>query len=99
MRSIDFGTRGNSAGNIVFDELNFRPFMVFNSPTPTYFSPQAGRNPSNIDIVLSNHLHGITQVVPNHDLMSDHCAIEFTVNCTVEKASGSVKRFNYDQAD
>lgn len=91
--------RGNAAGNIIYEQLNYRPFMVYNSPTPTYFPPQAGRNPSNIDIVLSNHLHGSTQVIPNHDLMSDHCAIEFSVNCTIEKLPCGTKRFDFERAD
>lgn len=91
--------RGNQAGNIIFDELNYRPFMVFNSPTPTCFPSQTGRKPSNIDIVLSNHFHGNTQVIPNHDLMSDHCAVEFTVTCTVSRVSGVTKRFNFERGD
>lgn len=91
--------KGNSAGNIIFDEMNHRPFMVQNSPSPTYFPPQAKRNPSNIDIVLTNLLNSNTQVVPNHDLMSDHCAVEFTVNCSIERTSHSVKHFRFDLAD
>lgn len=91
--------RNNSAGKIIFDELNYVPFMVHNSPTPTYYPPQADRNPSNIDIVLTNHLHNPTQVVPNHDLMSDHCAIEFSVYCSVQKISCAAKHFRYDLAN
>lgn len=85
----------NKAGNIIFDEMNYRPFMVHNSPTPTYFPPQAGRNLSNIDIVKSNLLHNNTQVVANHDFMSDHCSIELTVNCSTERVSHAVKHFRF----
>lgn len=91
--------RANSAGNIIYEELNNRPFMVYNSPTPTCFPPQAGRKPSNIDIVLSNCLHNHTQVLSNHDLMSDHCAIEFVVNCSAAKSFHTAKRFRFDLAD
>lgn len=49
-------SRGNAAGRIIFDELNQKSFIVHNSALLTYYPPQAGRSPSNIDIVLANSL-------------------------------------------
>lgn len=40
----------------------------------------------------------MSTVMPNYDLLSDHCAVEFFINCTAEKCE-PVKRFRYDLAD
>lgn len=85
-------TRANCLGNIIYDQLAQKPFSVHHSVTPTYFPPQANRNPSNIDIVLSNNLHNVSQVLPNYNLMSDHCAIEFKINCLIAKSVDNSKK-------
>lgn len=91
--------RGNCPGNIIYDQLMRRPFSVQHSNTPTYFPPQANKNPSNIDFVLTNNLHQISQILPNYNLMSDHCAIEFKIYCFIAKDIEKTKTFRFDLTD
>ena len=91
--------RGNYPGNIIYDQLIQNPFSVHHSATPTYFPPQTDRNPSNIDIILTNNLHDMSQVLPNYNLMSDHCAIEFTIHCLISKNIEKTKKFRFDLTD
>lgn len=90
--------KANAAGLIVYNELLSRPFNVLHSPTPTYYPPQRGRNPSNIDVVLTNGFHATSQVSSADDLISDHRAIEFSIDCDVNYKRHA-KRFRFDLAD
>ena len=91
--------KANSAGIIIYNELITHPFIVMHSPTPTYYPPQRGCKPSNIDIVLTNGLHLTSQVTSSDDLSSDHCAIEFTIDCVANCNQHQDKNFRFDLAD
>ncbi|KAJ6637015.1 RNA-directed DNA polymerase from mobile element jockey [Pseudolycoriella hygida] len=81
---------GNAAGFVLYQEMSRRPFNVLHSATPTYYPSQRDRNPSNIDIVLSNDLLAIEPVLTSGELMSDHRAIEFTIQ--VEHIDDNINR-------
>lgn len=91
--------KANSAGAIIFNELSARPFNVLHSQSPTYYPPQKGRKPSNIDIILTKDLHHTSQVTSSDGLMSDHRAIEFSIDYDINFKGKATKDYRYDLAD
>lgn len=91
--------KGNSAGFVLYQEMSRRPFNVLHSATPTYFPSQRGRNPSNIDIVITNDLLATEPVHTSNDLISDHRAIEFSIKVDVSPSNVRKKSFRFDLAN
>lgn len=91
--------RGNAAGFILYQEMSRRPFNVLHSASPTFFPSQRGRSPSNIDIVISNDLLAAEPIHTSKNLVSDHLAIEFSINVETNLSNHAKKAFRFDMAD
>ncbi len=90
---------GNAAGFILHQEMSRNPFNVLHSPTPTYFPSQRGRQPSNIDLVLTNDLLPVNHISTSSDLISDHRAIEFTLEVEVNHFNHRKRDYRFDLAN
>lgn len=76
-------SKRNKAGQILFEEMSKRNFLIHFPDTHTYFPPQANRTtPSTIDIFLSSGLNNVSNIETLNDLSSDHlpvtCRLEFS---------------------
>lgn len=73
--------KANKAGQIIFDEMCIRNFIVEHPHSPTYFPPQRSRTtPSTLDIVLTNGLTPIKHIRTIESLSSDHLPVLFDVD-------------------
>lgn len=92
-------TRANRAGQILYSVMSRRQFVIHNSPTPTFFPPQArSTHPSTIDICITNNYHSISQITSQSVLSSDHNPIVFTIYCnSTSQVTKTV--FRFDKAD
>lgn len=91
--------RGNAAGFVLYQEMSRRPFNILHSATPTYFPSQQGRNPSNIDIVITNDLLATEPLRTSDVLISDHRAVEFALIVDVYSSNHMKKCFRFDLAN
>lgn len=88
----------NKCGKILFDEMNYSPYIIENPPTPTHFSYLG--NPTTIDIMLTNNLHKYSQLAAHQDLSSDHLPVVFDVFIKdIPVSSPSKLNFRYDKAN
>lgn len=72
--------KGNQAGNILFQEMQKRNFVVNFPDSPTYFPPQASRStPSTIDFFLSNGHFDATDIRTVNELSSDHLPVSLVL--------------------
>lgn len=71
--------RANQAGNILLNEIISSNFSVHHSDSYTHFPHSANRNPSVIDLVLSNNINPITQPSTKNLLDSDHLPLFFEI--------------------
>lgn len=92
-------SRGNSAGNILYNEMTHRNFLIYHPPSPTHFPRQANYTPSTIDLVLSNGLHNTSQMTTKQVFASDHLPITFTVECSREAITTRIYKDNYNAAN
>lgn len=92
--------RGNKPGNLLYNEMLNRNFTIHFPNSPTYFPTQSRfTNPSTLDIVLTNQMHNISQIITSDSLYSDHLAIEFSITTTLQINISSTNRPNYSNAD
>jgi hypothetical protein len=89
----------NPAGTILYNELNRSNFAILHPHDPTYFPGDRRRNPSTIDIILTNHLHQTS--LPKTEIMnSDHRAVLFDIimNSDLSRSKIILQR-NYSTAN
>lgn len=92
--------KGNTAGKILFQEMQKRNFMIHFTDTPTYYPPQANRTtPSTIDVLLSNGLIVIKDLKTINELTSDHLPVFFQVELSNELRPTPPMRKRYNEAD
>lgn len=70
--------KANKAGQILYEQMTVRNYLIHFPPTPTYYPKQSARsNPSTLDIVLSNGINIPSNLRVIQDLSSDHLPVEF----------------------
>lgn len=84
----------NRAGQILFEEMSKRNFMVHFPNSPTYFPPQANKSsPSTIDMFLTNGYNDVSDIFTINDLSSDHLPVCFKLDfSTVFKSAPRTQR-------
>ena len=70
----------NTAGKLLMDVATSNGTLIIHPNTPTHFPSDQSRNPSTIDLILSN-LHNVSNIVTNSDLYSDHKIVCFQLGC------------------
>lgn len=92
--------RGNKPGTILFNEMSNKNFNILYPHSPTYFPTQARYvHPSTIDIIISNGLHDISNIITSNELFSDHLPIEFNVTTSIVIHKTNYSCFNYSNAN
>jgi hypothetical protein len=86
--------RANRAGTILHDEYNSHNFLIEFPDDHTHFPADPNKNPSTLDLVLSNGLHCIDDLKTT-DLMSDHVAVSFKISTNAAPAE-SQRRLQHD---
>lgn len=76
----------NTAGNRLFDLQQSCNFYLQYTNEPTYYPHQLNRNPSVIDIVISNSTQDISLNVLGYEIPSDHRPLI----CTLKRASANI---------
>lgn len=71
-------SRANTAGNIVYYLMQRNGFYVLNPPSHTHYHSDPRKNPSTIDIGLTNSLHAVSNL-DSEPLGSDHNVVSFQV--------------------
>ena len=88
--------QANSNGNILFNDCTGGHYSILFPNSPTCFSSM--RNPSTIDLVLTDLSHMCDQLVTHADFDSDHLPVTFSLSQeAILKPVSSV--FNYKRAD
>lgn len=73
--------KANKAGQILYDLMNIRNYLIHFPPTSTYYPKQLSRaNPSTLDIVLSNGINIPDNIRVVQDFSSDHLPVEFDLD-------------------
>ena len=73
--------RANTAGNILYNELQQQNFLLLYPPNPTHYSSNARCTPATIDLTITNGLHDTSDLV-THAQDSDHRLISYSINLT-----------------
>lgn len=81
-------SRANTAGSILYSHYVERDFVIAFPPTPTYYPDDQSRLPSTLDLVITNHHHGMTEPACL-DLSSDHRTVSFQVKLGTSAESTS----------
>lgn len=84
----------NTSGNTLFTLQQSSNFLIYHTDTPTHF-PDSGRNPSTIDLLLSNVTFAFNLYVSQNLMQSDHVPIVCNYG-SVE--SYTTKLFDYSRA-
>lgn len=92
--------RANQTGSLLYETICSRNLVIHHSQTPTYYPPQnKAIYPSTIDIVITNNLHSISQIVTSNVLTSDHLPIEFSIDLCEIITSPQKTTLRYDLAN
>lgn len=92
--------KANKAGQILFNEMNIRNFLIHFSPTPTYYPSQARRViPSTLDIILSNGSVSPYNIRTLQALSSDHLPVAFDIDFVHNKSLTLLNRRCYAKAN
>lgn len=90
----------NSAGKVLFNIQQSRDFFIHHTSDPTYYPYQQNRNPSVIDIVLSNSTLDMTLSVLEYEAPSDHrpliCTLHSAIANTVDISHYNFKLTNWN---
>ena len=70
--------RANTAGNILFNELQRQNFLLMHSSEPTHHSSCSNASPSTIDLTLTNGIHNTTDF-ETYTTDSDHSIISYSI--------------------
>ena len=88
--------QSNSNGNILFDNCSSGYYTIQYPNSPTCFS--SARNPSTIDLVLTDSCQLCSQLVTHADFGSDHLPVTFEISHDITSNPNS-STFNYHRAD
>lgn len=91
--------RANTAGNMLFNELQSGSFVIHHPPSSTHIPTDPNRRPSTLDLVLSNGLHSISNLQTIQDLTSDHIPVRFEIDSTTISYSHPRSIPDYSRAD
>lgn len=86
----------NTSGKSLFEMQLNNDFIVHNSPDHTHF-PHSGRNPSTIDLLLSNSGINFTLSTHHDHFLSDHAPVIFATDNTVQHTQQKI--FDYARAN
>lgn len=88
--------QSNSNGRILFDQCSSGYFSILYPDSPTCFS--SARNPSTIDLVLTDSSQHCSQLITHADFDSDHLPVTFQISheAIFNPISST---FNYHRAD
>ncbi|KAG5670078.1 hypothetical protein PVAND_000363 [Polypedilum vanderplanki] len=76
-------TRANNAGKLLYHELCQNNFFIEYPHEHTYIPSYSSNSPSTIDLIVTNKIHKINDL-KTIDLTSDHRAVTFTIDASVE---------------
>jgi exonuclease III len=88
--------QSNSNGKILFDDCSAGFYTIQYPDGPTCFS--SVRNPSTIDLVLTDSCHLCSQLITHADFDSDHLPVTFEISQEIICNPNSFA-FNYHRAD
>lgn len=92
--------RANKAGQILFEEMNKKDFLIPFPPTPTYYPTQNSRTiPSTLDIILSGGSIIPYNIISRQDLSSDHLPVSFNVDFSYTKSQPTTNKRCYSKAN
>lgn len=93
-------TKRNKAGQILFEEMSKRNFMIHFPDSHTYFPPQVNKTtPSTVDMFLTGGSNGISDIVTLNDLSSDHLPVCFKLEFSSSVRSKIPNQRCYARAD
>lgn len=91
--------RANTAGNLLFNELQSGTFVVHHPPLSTYIPSDPNRRPSTLDLVVTNGMHTISKLQTVQDLTSDHVPIRFEIDSSTVNLAHPRSIPDYSRAD
>lgn len=92
-------TRGNRAGNILFEMKNRKGFIIDHPNNHTYYPENYRYSSSTLDLVLTNGAQSYTKPQIASNLASDHLAISFEIHHQAEIFQTEYKILDYKKAD
>lgn len=89
--------RSNCWGNILFDTINSENLQVLYPNHPTYIPSDPRRQPSTLDLFVTNITNNISAATVINDLSSDHLPIKISLNKNIQ----TIQRYyyNYNKAN
>ncbi|KAG5673197.1 hypothetical protein PVAND_003264 [Polypedilum vanderplanki] len=91
--------RANRAGTLLYDEMCRGTFFIESPDEPTHYPVDKNKKPSTIDLLLTNKLHQHSELTLSKGLISDHNAVEFTIDTKPEKSNQTSDFFDYKNAE
>jgi endonuclease/exonuclease/phosphatase family metal-dependent hydrolase len=77
----------NQARKILFTNMSTGNFTVYQPSTPSWIPLNSRKQPSTIDLVLSNGLHTVSGISTRTAIFSDHLPVIFEVDVQRERCS------------